>query len=106
MQAAEEAKAGDPELEEVESAAIDAPGSDEEKEEPFEKLAAAAKRLSATGVTITETLLFLAERPLTVDELRQATARGRAAREGARRFRPLPRGLRDRAARGRGRLAA
>jgi segregation and condensation protein B len=74
MQAAEEAKAGDPELEEVESAAIDAPGSDEEKEEPFEKLAAAAKRLSADRVrTITETLLFLAERPLTVDELRQAT---------------------------------
>jgi segregation and condensation protein B len=74
MQAAEEAKAGDPELEEVESAAIDAPGSDEEKEEPFEKLAAAAKRLSADRVrTITETLLFLAERPLSVDELRQAT---------------------------------
>ncbi|ABS26324.1 SMC-Scp complex subunit ScpB [Anaeromyxobacter sp. Fw109-5] len=74
MQAAEEAKAGDPELEEVESAAIDAPGSDEEKEEPFEKLAAAAKRLSAERVrTIMETLLFLAERPLTSEELRQAT---------------------------------
>ncbi|WP_242340190.1 MULTISPECIES: SMC-Scp complex subunit ScpB [Anaeromyxobacter] len=74
MQAAEEAKAGDPELEEVESAAIDAPGSDEEKEEPFEKLAAAAKRLSADRVrTILETLLFLAERPLSSEELRQAT---------------------------------
>jgi len=74
MQAAEEAKAGDPELEEVESAAIDAPGAEEEKEEPFEKLAAAAKRLSADRVrTIVETLLFLAERPLTVEELRQAT---------------------------------
>jgi segregation and condensation protein B len=74
MQAAEDAKAGDPELEEVESAAIDAPGADEEKEEPFEKLAAAAKRLSADRVrTIVETLLFLAERPLTAEELRQTT---------------------------------
>ena len=74
MQAAEDAKAGDPELEEVESAAIDAPGADEEKEEPFEKLAAAAKRLSADRVrTIVETLLFLAERPLSAEELRQAT---------------------------------
>ena len=45
-----------------------------EKEEPFEKLAAAAKRLSADRVrTIVETLLFLAERPLSAEELRQAT---------------------------------
>ena len=70
LQAAEEAK-GDPALDEVPSAEIDVP---EEKEEPFEKLAAAAKRLSEARVrTIVETLLFLAERPLTVEELRQAT---------------------------------
>jgi segregation and condensation protein B len=70
MQAAEEAK-GDPALDEVPSAEIDVP---EEKEEPFEKLAAAARRLSEARVrTLVETLLFLAERPLGVEEIRQAT---------------------------------
>ncbi|HYG66656.1 MAG TPA: SMC-Scp complex subunit ScpB [Anaeromyxobacteraceae bacterium] len=71
LQAAEEAKDGDPELEEVESAAIDVA---EEKEEPFEKLAAAARRLSPERVrTVVETLLFLAERPLATEDLRAAT---------------------------------
>ena len=71
LQAAEEAKAGDPALEEVESAQIDVP---DEKEEPFEKLAAAAKRLSEPRVrTIIETLLFLSEKPLAIPELRQTT---------------------------------
>ena len=71
LQAAEEAKEGDPELDEVPSAEIDVP---EEKEEPFEKLQAAARRLSEARVrTIVETLLFLAERPLTIDELHKAT---------------------------------
>jgi segregation and condensation protein B len=71
LQAAEEAKAGDPALDEVEPADIDVA---DDKEEPFEKLAAAAKRLSADRVrTVVETLLFLAERPLTVEELRQAS---------------------------------
>jgi segregation and condensation protein B len=70
MQAAEEAK-GDPALDEVPSAEIDVPG---EKEEPFEKLAAAARRLSEARVrTVVETLLLLAERPLAVEEIRQAT---------------------------------
>jgi len=70
LQAAEEAKS-DPALDEVEPADIDVAG---EKEEPFEKLAAAAKRLSADRVrTVVETLLFLSERPLTVEELRQAS---------------------------------
>ena len=45
LQAAEEAKA-DPTLDEVEPAAIDVP-EEPEKEEPFEKLAAQARRLSA-----------------------------------------------------------
>ena len=73
MQAAEEAKDGDPALDEVESADIDAP-TDGEKEEPFEKLAAAAKRMSeARARTVLESLLFLAERPFTSEELRQAT---------------------------------
>jgi segregation and condensation protein B len=70
MQAAEEAK-GDPALDDVPSAEIDVP---EEKEEPFEKLAAAARRLSeARARTVVETLLFLAERPLAIEEIRQAT---------------------------------
>ena len=70
MQAAEEAK-GDPALDDVPSAEIDVP---DEKEEPFEKLAAAARRLSEARVrTLVETLLFLAERPLAIEEMRQAT---------------------------------
>ena len=70
LQAAEEAK-GDPALDEVPSAEIDVP---DEKEEPFEKLAAAARRLSEARVrTVVETLLFLAERPLLVEELHKAT---------------------------------
>jgi len=69
LQAAEEAKS-DPALDEVEPADIDVA---DDKEEPFEKLAAAAKRLSADRVrTVVETLLFLAERPLSAEELRQA----------------------------------
>jgi len=70
LQAAEEAKS-DPALDEVEPADISVA---DDKEEPFEKLAAAARRLSADRVrTIVETLLFLSEKPLTVEELRQAS---------------------------------
>ncbi len=72
LQAAEEAK-GDPALDEVPSAEIDVPAA-EEKEEPFEKRQAAARRLSEARIrTVVETLLFLAERPLSVDEIRQST---------------------------------
>ncbi len=72
LQAAEEAK-GDPALDEVPPAEIAVPAA-EEKEEPFEKLQASARRLSEARVrTVVETLLFLAERPLGPDELRQAT---------------------------------
>ncbi len=71
LQSAEEAKQGDPALEDVESAQIDVA---EEKEEPFEKLAGEARRLGEGRVrTVLESLLFLAERPLTAEELRQAT---------------------------------
>jgi len=70
LQQAEEAK-GDPELDEVESAEIDVA---EGKEEPFDKLQASAKRLSPERVrTLVETLLFVAERPLAVEEIRQTT---------------------------------
>ncbi len=72
LQAAEEAK-GDPALDEVPSAEIDVPAA-EEREEPFEKLQAAARRLSEARIrTVVETLLFLAEKPLSVEELRQST---------------------------------
>ncbi len=79
LQAAEEAK-GDPALDEVEAAPIEVA---EEKEEPFETLQAAARRLSPDRVrTVVETLLFLAERPIGLDELRAATGvdRDRLAR--------------------------
>jgi segregation and condensation protein B len=66
---AEEAK-GDPALDEVEPADIEV----QEKEEPFEKLAAKAKRYSPERIrTIVEALLFLAEKPLTPEEVRAAT---------------------------------
>jgi segregation and condensation protein B len=70
LQAAEDAK-GDPALDDVPPAEIDVPA---EKEEPFEKLQASARRLSeARARTVVETLLFLAERPLSAEELRAAT---------------------------------
>jgi segregation and condensation protein B len=70
LQQAEEAK-GDPDLDEVETAQIDVA---DEKEEPFDKLQASARRLSPERIrTIVETLLFVAERPLSVQEIRQAT---------------------------------
>ncbi|HEY6098272.1 MAG TPA: SMC-Scp complex subunit ScpB [Anaeromyxobacter sp.] len=70
LQAAEETKS-DPALDDVPPAEIDAPA---EKEEPFEKLQAAARRLSEARIrTVVETLLFLAERPLTVEEIKLAT---------------------------------
>ncbi|MBI5066640.1 MAG: SMC-Scp complex subunit ScpB [Deltaproteobacteria bacterium] len=70
-QAAEEQK-GDPALDEVEAAPIEA--AEAEKEEPFDKLAARARRLTPERVrTIVESLLFLAERPLTAEEIRAAT---------------------------------
>lgn len=70
LQAAEEAK-GDPALDDVISAEIDVPA---QAEEPFDKLQAAARRLSEPRVrTVVETLLFLAERPLSLEEIRQST---------------------------------
>ena len=70
LQAAEEAKS-DPALDEVEPADIEVA---DDKEEPFEKLVGAAKRLSPERIrTILETLLFLSERPLTLEELHRAT---------------------------------
>ena len=69
---AEEERKGDPALDEVEAAPIELPEA--EREEPFEKLAARARKLSPERVrTVVETLLFLAERPLALEEVRAAT---------------------------------
>ena len=71
LQAAEEAK-GDPALDEVDAASIDV--QETEKEEPFEKLAAKAKRLSPERVrAVVEALLFLSEKPLVPEEVRAAS---------------------------------
>ena len=71
LQAAEEAK-GDPALDDVEAASIEV--QEGEKDEPFEKLAAKAKRLSPERVRATvEALLFLAEKPLTPEDVRAAS---------------------------------
>ena len=73
LHAAEEAKA-DPTLDEVEAASIDLPEPEAGREEPFEKLAAQARRMSPERARAAlETLLFLAERPLGTDELRRTT---------------------------------
>ena len=71
LQAAEDAKS-DPALDEVEAASIEVPEA--EKEEPFDKLAARARRLSPERArAIVEALLFLAEKPLTPEEVRTAS---------------------------------
>ena len=71
MQAAEDAKS-DPTLDEVEAASIEV--QEGEKDEPFEKLAAKAKRLSPERVrAVVEALLFLAEKPLAPEEVRAAS---------------------------------
>jgi segregation and condensation protein B len=65
------APAGDVELEEVEPANIDAPA---EEVEPAEKLAVRSRRLSPERVrTVVESLLFVTEHPLSIDQLQQAT---------------------------------
>lgn len=60
----------DPELDELDAAAIDAP----EAETPFEKIVARSKKLTAEQVRMTvESLLFVAPTPLTVDQLFETT---------------------------------
>ena len=63
---------GEPELEDVEPAEIDDKG--EEPETPFDKLAQRSRRLSPERVrTVVQSLLFVADRPLAVDQLHEAT---------------------------------
>jgi len=69
-----EGEAEDPELEDVEAATIDQPSDDEEVDASFDKLAAKARRLSPERCrTILEALLFVCDKPLSEDALRQAT---------------------------------
>ncbi len=88
---AEERK-GDPALDEVEAASIEV--AEAEKDEPFEKLAAAARRLTAERArAAVESLIFLAEKPLSAEEIRQSTGLERprilqALNELAGHFRP------------------
>ena len=71
LQEAEERKS-DPALDEVEAARIDV--AEPAREEPFEKLQAQGRRLSPERArAVVEALLFLAEKPLGVEEVRQAT---------------------------------
>lgn len=66
------APAEDPELEDVEPAAIDQPS--DEADTPFDKLASRAKRFSPERIrTVLEALLFVSDRPLTLEAMRQIT---------------------------------
>lgn len=70
--AAAEGPQGDPELDELTAAQIDAEAA--EPETPFEKLVSGGKRMSVDRAkTILEALLFVADRPLTLEQLHQAT---------------------------------
>lgn len=63
---------GDPELEEIESAVIDEGSPD--LESSFERIVAKSKKLSSDHVrTVIESVLFVSEAPLTVDQLFEAT---------------------------------
>jgi segregation and condensation protein B len=71
--AATAAPAVDPELDEVAPAQIDAP-PEEEPEVTFTQVQAKAKRLSPEKTrTIVESLLFVSDKPLSVDQLFEAT---------------------------------
>ncbi len=71
LQEAEERKS-DPALDEVEAAPIDV--AEPAREEPFERLQGRARRLSPERARAAmEALLFLADKPLSVEEARQAT---------------------------------
>ena len=72
MAAASEAAPSDPALDDVAPAAIDAAA--EEPETPFEKLVTRGKRMSDERVrTNIESLLFVSDKPLSIEGLQQAT---------------------------------
>ncbi|HEY3447002.1 MAG TPA: SMC-Scp complex subunit ScpB [Myxococcales bacterium] len=62
------------EPEEIEAATVDAAGDDEEQDTPFDKLVSRARRFSAERVkTILESLLFVTDKPLTLEAIQQTT---------------------------------
>lgn len=74
------ATSGDPELEDVDAAEIEAT----EVETPFEKIVARSKKLTEEQVrTVVESLLFVASQPLTVDQLFETTGVDRERLAGA-----------------------
>ena len=80
--AAVTAPVGDAELDEVDAAEIDEREPD--LETPFERLVQKSRRLSPERVrTVLESVLFVADRPLSVDELHQATGIQREIIAGA-----------------------
>jgi segregation and condensation protein B len=80
---ASEAPLGDAELDGLEAADIDERPAPE-PEEPFERLVQKAKKLSAERVrAIVESLLFVSDRPLNVDQLHQASGIAPSAIEAA-----------------------
>jgi segregation and condensation protein B len=75
------ASPADAELEDVEPAEID---EQPVEFEPFERLAQRARRLSAERVrTVVESLLFVTDKPVTMDQLHEATGIERARLEAA-----------------------
>ncbi|HZA13634.1 MAG TPA: SMC-Scp complex subunit ScpB [Myxococcaceae bacterium] len=80
--AAVTAPVGDAELDELDAAEIDEREPD--LETPFERLVQKSRRLSPERVrTVLESVLFVADRPLSVDELHQATGIQREIIAGA-----------------------
>lgn len=72
--AAEEPLPGKKEPSQAEAATVDASGEDEEEDTPFEKLVSRARRFSEARVkTILESLLFVTDKPLTVEAIQQTT---------------------------------
>lgn len=64
--------AGDPELEEIEAAEIEERAG--EVETPFEKIVQKSRRLSPERIrTVIQSLLFVADKPLSIDQLYEAT---------------------------------
>lgn len=64
-----------PELEDVEAAVIDVDGGAPDLETSFEKLAQKSRRLSPERVrTVLQSVLFVADKPLTLDQLHETTA--------------------------------
>jgi segregation and condensation protein B len=82
---------GDAELEDVEPANID---EQPPELEPFERLVQRARRLTPERVrTVVESLLFVTDKPVTLDQLHEATGIERPRLAGAGSSGPTPRAV-------------